>query len=143
MDKSNYICKFIYFDRFKSNLPLIFEISSFVFKDWFSSFLSDSSHFSIRDEKSAIDFLLGGLGYSTGVYCFFSIAFNQASNLSISWLNWLEDCCLELSELTYFWTSPIINSKFHINNYGVTLSDFPKHDYLVEYVFYCKHPLAL
>jgi signal transduction histidine kinase/PAS domain-containing protein len=31
--------------------------------------------------------------------------------------------------------SPIINSKFHINNYGVTLSDFPKHDYLVEYVF--------
>lgn len=31
--------------------------------------------------------------------------------------------------------APIINSKFHINNYGVKLSDFPKQDYLVEYVF--------
>ena len=31
--------------------------------------------------------------------------------------------------------APIVNSKFHINNYGVTLKDFPKHDHIVEYVF--------
>ncbi len=50
-----------------------------------------SSHFSIFDDISAIDFLLGGLDYSTATDCFLSIAFNLVSKFSKIELKLLED----------------------------------------------------
>jgi len=50
-----------------------------------------SSHLSILDEISAIDFLLGGLDYSTGTDCFLSMAFNLFSKISKIELKLLED----------------------------------------------------
>lgn len=41
----------------------------------------------------------------------------------------------KLNDLFYLWASPIINAKFALKNYHVTVNDFPNHDTIAEYLF--------
>ncbi|OUT70884.1 MAG: hypothetical protein CBB76_05275 [Crocinitomicaceae bacterium TMED16] len=41
----------------------------------------------------------------------------------------------KLNGLYYIWASPIINAKFALKNYHVTVNDFPNHDTIAEYLF--------
>jgi PAS domain S-box-containing protein len=41
----------------------------------------------------------------------------------------------KLNGLYYLWASPVINTKFALKNYHVTVNDFPNHDTIAEYLF--------
>jgi PAS domain S-box-containing protein len=41
----------------------------------------------------------------------------------------------QIGDHNYLWASPIINSKFALKNYKVTVKDFPLHDTIAEFLF--------
>ncbi|GEM_PF-1974622 len=41
----------------------------------------------------------------------------------------------KFGDLYYIWASPIINTKYALENYNVTVHDFPNHDTIAEYLF--------
>jgi hypothetical protein len=41
----------------------------------------------------------------------------------------------QIGSYNYLWASPIINSKFALKNYNVTVKDFPLHDTIAEFLF--------
>ena len=41
----------------------------------------------------------------------------------------------KFGDLYYIWASPIINAKYALENYNVTVHDFPNHDTIAEYLF--------